>query len=294
MPASVTNEDVSGVIRLVREVCDRWDDPAAWREHLLRGACSLLDGHVGMMIADASPCQFAFGRPVIMAVVGVPAPLLEHVPRALSQFASRGFEECAQDVMPGMAALHNQLSRQGWVTAARDQFTSAEDFHPAQSYARFRQQIGCDDFVVSIRIVDVPRRPEAINIDRPHGAARFGPREVELLRLLHDEITPLIGVRLATEEQLCRDGLSQRLNETLTLLLEGRSEKEAAAALNLSARTVHDYVTMLYEHFEVSSRAELLAYFIRREPAPRASRWDSSQRLAGRLSSEVRGPRPRS
>jgi len=26
---------------------------------------------------------------------------------------------------------------------------------------------------------------------------------------------------------------------------------------------------MLYEHFQVSSRAELLAYFIRRTPAPR-------------------------
>jgi hypothetical protein len=32
---------------------------------------------------------------------------------------------------------------------------------------------------------------------------------------------------------------------------------------------VHDYVTRLYEHFRVSSRAELLGYFIRRVPAPR-------------------------
>jgi len=53
------------------------------------------------------------------------------------------------------------------------------------------------------------------------------------------------------------------------LLLEGRSEKEVASALKLSARTVHDYVMMLYEHFQVSSRAELLAYFIRREPLRR-------------------------
>jgi DNA-binding CsgD family transcriptional regulator len=133
----------------------------------------------------------------------------------------------------------------------------------------FRRQLGCDDYVVSLRIVDVPRRPEAISIDRPHGAPAFGQREVELLKLLHDELTPLIGVRLATEEQLCRDGLSKRLNETLTLLLQGRSEKEVASALKLSARTVHDYVTMLYEHFHVSSRAELLAYFIRRQPAHR-------------------------
>ena len=79
------------------------------------------------------------------------------------------------------------------------------------------------------------------------------------------------GARLATEAHLCREGLSKRLNETLSLLLEGKSEKEAANQLGLSARTVHDYVTTLYQHFRVCSRAELLAYFIRRQPAPRAA-----------------------
>lgn len=265
----ISPDDVSRVVRLVREVCDRWDDPAAWRRHLLQGACSLLEGNVGMMVADHSPGRETFGRPFVISVVGVPAALLPSVSQAVSQFESRGYEECARDIMPGMAALHTILNRQGWVTAARDHFTTAADYHAAQSYTNFRRQLGCDDYVISIRIVDVPRRPEAISIDRPHGAPAFGQREVELLRLLHDEITPLIGVRLATEEQLCRDGLSKRLNETLTLLLQGRSEKEVASALKLSTRTVHDYVTMLYEHFHVSSRAELLAYFIRREPAGR-------------------------
>jgi hypothetical protein len=34
---------------------------------------------------------------------------------------------------------------------------------------------------------------------------------------------------------------------------------------------VHEYVTALYQHFNVSRRAELLANFIRRRPAPRVS-----------------------
>jgi DNA-binding NarL/FixJ family response regulator len=89
------------------------------------------------------------------------------------------------------------------------------------------------------------------------------------MKLLHDEIAPLVGVCLATEEHLCRDGLSKRLRETLTLLLEGQSEKQVASSLGLGQRTIHDYVMRLYEHFRVSSRPELLAYFIRRTPAPR-------------------------
>ena len=90
-----------------------------------------------------------------------------------------------------------------------------------------------------------------------------------MLKLLHDEIAPLVGVRLTTEEHLSRDGLSKRLRETLSLLLEGQSEKQVASSLNLGTRTVHDYVARLYEHFRVSSRAELLAYFVRRTPTPR-------------------------
>jgi len=107
-------------------------------------------------------------------------------------------------------------------------------------------------------------------VDRPHGAERFGAREVALLKLIHDEIAPLVGVRLATEEHLCRDGMSKRLRETLELLLEGKSEKEVARELDLSVKTVHEYVGMIYKHFRVSSRAELMAYFIRRTPELRS------------------------
>jgi DNA-binding CsgD family transcriptional regulator len=261
----ISLEDVSNVIRLVREVCDRWDNPRAWREHLLLGACEMLGGNVGMMVADAGPSKTSFGRPIVMSVVGLPPSLRALVPPAFSQFENQAYDEC----MPGLSKLQYQVDSQGWVTVARDAIADTDAYHAAPLYQSFRRQIDCDEYVVSIRIVDIPRRVEGINIDRPHGAPPFGHREVELLKLLHDEIAPLIGVRLATEEHLCRDGLSKRLGETLSLLLEGCSEKEVATALGLSARTVHDYVTMLYEHFEVSSRAELLAYFIRREPAPR-------------------------
>lgn len=265
----ISLEDASDVIRLVREVCDRWDNPRAWREHLLSGACSLLDGKVGMMIADAGAGERAFGRPMVMSVVGVPSSMRALIPHAIAQFDNQSYEECSRYLMPGLSTLQDEISRQGWVTVARDEITSADAYHAAAMYQNFRRQLDCDDYVVSIRVMDAPRRPEAISIDRPHGAPRFGSREVNLLRFLHDEIAPLVGVRLATEEHLCRNGLSKRLNETLTLLLDGHSEKEVASALGISARTVHDYVTTLYEHFEVSSRAELLAYFVRRAPVPR-------------------------
>ena len=271
MPAGVTLDDISAVIRLVRETCDRWDDPAAWREHLLHGACRLLGGNVAMMVADAASPQLEHGfvRPTPVALVGVPAPMRALATDALGRLRRRTYGQASRDVLPGLTTLAEHMDRQGWATAARAELSDDASYHAAPYYRDFLRHLDCDDYVVSIRVVDVPRRPEAISVDRPHGAARFGPREVALLKLLHDEIAPLVGVRLATEDHLCRNGLSKRINETLSLLLEGKSEKEAANRLGLSARTVHDYVTTLYEHFRVNSRAELLAYFVGRRPAPR-------------------------
>jgi DNA-binding CsgD family transcriptional regulator len=57
--------------------------------------------------------------------------------------------------------------------------------------------------------------------------------------------------------------LSPRLRETLRLLLNGDSEKEIAAKLELSRHTVHVYVKGLYRHFGTSSRAELLARWVK-------------------------------
>jgi DNA-binding CsgD family transcriptional regulator len=264
-----TMDDVSVVIRLVREVSDLWDDPRAWREHLLHGACRLLNGHVGLMLADYQPEAGWFGSLGVSAVVGLPPSMQALIQPAFAQMNQRQFEDVADNLLPPVKTVQNQMEQQGWVTTAMSHISDEAVYHASPWYKDFRKQIDCDDNVLSIRVVDFPARPELISIDRPHGAAPFCAREVTLLKLLHDEIAPLVGVRLTTEEHLSRDGLSKRLRETLSLLLEGQSEKQVASSLNLSTRTVHDYVARLYQHFRVSSRAELLAYFVRRTPTPR-------------------------
>jgi DNA-binding CsgD family transcriptional regulator len=266
----VSLDEVSAVIRLVREVCDLWDDPTVWRAHLLRGACQLVDGHVGMMVADYESSAGWFGSMNVTALVGLPPHLQTRVQPAMSSLNQRQVEDIAENELPAILSTNEDIKRQGWTTAALSQICDADSYHSSPWYLNFRKPLDCDDGLTSIRILDVPRRPEVIAIDRPHGAPPFGAREVALIKLLHDEIAPLVGVRLTTEEHLSRDGLSKRLRETLSLLLEGYSEKQVASELTLATRTVHDYVAMLYEHFQVSSRAELLAYFIRRRPQARS------------------------
>jgi DNA-binding NarL/FixJ family response regulator len=61
-----------------------------------------------------------------------------------------------------------------------------------------------------------------------------------------------------------RNTLWPRLRQTLICLLQGDSEKQIATRLALSQATTHEYVTALYRHFRVQSRAQLMAHAIRR------------------------------
>jgi DNA-binding CsgD family transcriptional regulator len=272
----ISPTEISGIIQLVRDVCANWDDPQAWRSRLLQGACALLEGNVGTMFAvgPAAPGQFGAVRPI--AIFGLPAPEQKAlVHSATETIAHREIEDVVENFVPGQTKFWAEFSQHGSVTATRKQLTDDATYYASPGYQNLRRPADCDDYVWSMRFVDLPRRIEMFGVDRPHGAPAFGPREVMLLKLLHDEIAPLIGVHLATEEHFSRDGLSKRLRQTLSLLLEGKSEKEVAAAMQLSPGTIHEYITSIYRHFNVASRGELLAYFVQRRPKLRPDRLPS-------------------
>jgi DNA-binding NarL/FixJ family response regulator len=90
-----------------------------------------------------------------------------------------------------------------------------------------------------------------------------------VLRLAHAEIGRLMGpVLVCAADPYSPTRLPPRVRETLDCLLDGDSEKQAASRMGLSRETVHQYVKALYRHYQVASRAELLARVLRR-PSPR-------------------------
>ena len=96
-----------------------------------------------------------------------------------------------------------------------------------------------------------------------YGAAPFQRRDARLVRLLNTELARLIGPVLSDETDPV-SALPPRLRKTLERLLMGDSEKQAALALGLSKATVHEYVGLLYRHFSVNSRSELMIACLRR------------------------------
>jgi pSer/pThr/pTyr-binding forkhead associated (FHA) protein len=69
-------------------------------------------------------------------------------------------------------------------------------------------------------------------------------------------------------------GLSDGPRQVLRLLVQGVSEKEAAATLNLSYHTVHAHVKQIYRQLGVRSRGELIALCLAPPPAVHADASD--------------------
>ena len=85
---------------------------------------------------------------------------------------------------------------------------------------------------------------------------RFGQDERQCLEMLMAAL-PGVGRRIALAHGFidARRPLTRRERETLHHLLAGRSEKQIAAAMDLSERTLHHRVTALFHKFDVQSRA---------------------------------------
>jgi DNA-binding CsgD family transcriptional regulator len=97
-----------------------------------------------------------------------------------------------------------------------------------------------------------------IVLHRPLDAEPFNAHERRWVHYLHHELQPHIGRSLADAGSPVAQ-LSPRLRQALKALLDGLSEQQIAERLNIAASTAHDYVTQLYRHFNVNSRAQLQA-----------------------------------
>jgi len=92
------------------------------------------------------------------------------------------------------------------------------------------------------------------------------PEAVTQKRKMVAEFCQLLGAEFSRPPARAVPGLAPRHTQTLERLLAGDSEKQIASLLGVSRNTVHVYVTALYRHFDVSSRGELLARFVRQPP----------------------------
>ncbi len=248
--------EVRGIFRLVGECCDLGADPAAWRIHVacrigdLTGSQVCVAGEAARSLSDGTP-----GQVFHVEDRGWGSPRAREI---FTSYMARGgyFHE------PMFRSMQVRANRHG--VCSRDQVVDNSKWLNSKFYNETLRHCEQDEFLICFQDLPGRMRQNVISLLRPARSDVFGRRERRLLRLFHAELGRHFGAALATGDDPSPAGLVPRLRATLRCLLEGDSEKMVAARLGLSSLTVHGYVKEIYRHFRVSSRAELMAYFLRR------------------------------
>ena len=99
---------------------------------------------------------------------------------------------------------------------------------------------------------------------RSAGRSDFSGREQLLVQEAIAGIAIMLGGTLSRILEPSPMGLAPRVRQVLRCLLEGDGDKQIAKRLNISIYTVNQYGKVIFHYFQVNSRTELLARWIKR------------------------------
>lgn len=238
--------DYQRVFRLLNRIVERRHDQVAWLQHLLAdlpkvvGADRIIWGQFPIPLLDlpGPSAYIAFGptwpaetRQIILQAFATGAPMADPTYRRVIDLPGR------------------------FVAIRRQDVATDEEWYGGVVYP-YMAAAGVDS-TVNMRFVSLLlQRFLTVSLYRTTDRRQFTPRSSAILWLFGRELFRLLerDARIAVGQDI-----PPREAQVLRLLREGDSEKEVAAKLKLSPYTVHDYTKSLYQRFEVSSRAELLA-----------------------------------
>lgn len=246
--------DVRAAFRLIGECRDLGHDPGLWHRRMLEGL-ALLFGVV--QAAGGEAWWDRPGRPIqpVSAYVVTTQPAGDDGYHAYAR--EQGWT--GDPILSAIERLPGKL-----ITRTRRQLVSDAAWYESDAF-RYRQASRIDHQLVSVFQVSDHGATSIVALSRGLGECDFSPREQRLLNFFHGEVGRLIGGPLVAATAPTVAQLSPRLRQTLACLVEGNSEKQVAVRLGLSRATVHQYVTTLYRHFGVRSRAQLFACLAKRD-----------------------------
>jgi len=101
--------------------------------------------------------------------------------------------------------------------------------------------------------------------------------------ILDPAITQPLLTRMRLQKEEPRDSqrttLSTQQQRVLALVAEGKTNKEIGASLELSDKTVKNYIRFIFQKLKVTRRAQAAAFFIRDSPSERLSDLQVSLRM---------------
>lgn len=155
-------------------------------------------------------------------------------------------------------------SPESYVTQRRSAVLSDALWYGSEHFHAVTRPLNLDDSICSrLRLPDEQDLYMAIH--REIGDDPFTEHHCQVVQFFNTHAFRLYhvpGKAEPTRDDPRIQALPPRLRPVLFGFLDGDGEKQVATKLGLSPHTVHQYAKLLYRHFAVSSRGELLSQFI--------------------------------
>lgn len=151
-------------------------------------------------------------------------------------------------------------------TCSRKELITDREWNASRERELYYDAIGIDACIHSFCPVGYgpPCDKSGMIISRVKGERQFNQRELNLLKYLHSELSKLVGTKLCGFNEPAPTDLAPRVRDVLKLVLEGEGDKQIAKKLVISIYTVNQYVKVIFRHFRVCSRPELMARWLKR------------------------------
>jgi DNA-binding CsgD family transcriptional regulator len=252
--------DFERIHRLVGECRELGDDPTVWRHRLCQGFHELVGAGASAPGEVSGFLRGPLRTPgaTYWTAVGIDFGRLGTAYGSSIQSAAR-----RSDLL---RSLRQAVRRDGPASFLRRRLVPDREWFRSWEAEFYRDLMGFSDHLCTA----LPIAGEggdafsAVHMHRMKGESPFGERDQRLVQALHAAVAPLIGGPLASYTDPSPAALPPRVRQVLRLLLEGEGDKQIGAALRISPHTVNQYVKVIFSHFRVGSRPELLARWIRR------------------------------
>jgi DNA-binding CsgD family transcriptional regulator len=274
MPKSmhIAHAHLQAISRLLGECRELGDDAVVWRQHFYAGLGRLLGAEL-VLSGEVGGCLSGQYRMHGGTAWGFERGFDLRGYEALGQ--AFAVDPCQSEMWTLQMEAIRDNPHKGFVLGGESTFPE-QQWRRTYDYQVICRNMGVDRNIHSMqRIAAGHESYDSIALCRPPGESSFDEREAALLGWAHQETARLVGGALAGWADPSPSALAPRPRQVLHCLLEGDSDKQIAARLQLSPHTVNQYTKQIYRHFHVSGRTELLSRWIRRGWSSRAA-WDAA------------------
>lgn len=269
-------DDIRTVARLIDDCRDLGDDAGAWATHLAAGLGAAAGGG-NVLVGSISTAALQ----VVTRPPGTPLPA--EVP-VLTQvrteqvgwgwengFDPAGYERLAGEMVARGGGFHPLFEtylaireKENGVALSRADIVADPAWYRTEYYWDFHEPAGGDAILMCYRAAPHVDGLWAVVLVRPPGERDFSARQKALIAEATAAVVPLVGGPLARFAEPSPSALPPRARAVLRCFLEGDSDKLTATRLGIGRHTVNQYAKLIFRHFGVTTRNELLARWVKR------------------------------